>query len=66
MASFVAVYDACVLYPAPLRDLRAKAMTDKAESKSLEAAQRQLGHASITTTEIYIRNRRGKQSDPTK
>jgi integrase len=49
-----------------LRDLRAKAATDKAESKSLEAAQRQLGHASITTTEIYIRNRRGKQSDPTK
>lgn len=49
-----------------LRDLRAKAATDKAESKSLEAAQRQLGHASITTTEIYIRNRRGRKSDPTR
>lgn len=49
-----------------LRDLRAKAATDKAESKSLEAAQRQLGHASITTTEIYIRNRRGRKTDPTK
>ncbi len=28
MASFVAVYDACVLYPAPLRDLLRLALTD--------------------------------------
>lgn len=35
-----------------LRQIRAKAGTDKAESEGLEAAQAQLGHASITTTEI--------------
>ena len=49
-----------------LRQIRAKAGTDKAESEGLEAAQAQLGHASITTTEIYVRNRRGKPTGPTR
>ena len=49
-----------------LRQLRAKAATDKAESAGLEAAQAQLGHASVTTTEIYVRGRRGKPAGPTR
>lgn len=49
-----------------LRQIRAKAGTDKAEAEGLEAAQAQLGHASITTTEIYVRNRRGKPTGPTR
>ena len=49
-----------------LRQLRAKAATDKAESAGLEAAQAQLGHASVTTTEIYVRGRRGKVTGPTR
>lgn len=49
-----------------LRQIRAKAGSDKAEAEGLEAAQAQLGHASITTTEIYVRNRRGKPTGPTR
>jgi len=49
-----------------LRQLRAKAATDKAESEGLEAAQRMLGHASVTTTEIYVRGRRGRPTGPTR
>lgn len=37
------------------RDMRAKAGTDKAETQGLMQAQRQLGHKSIKTTEIYVR-----------
>jgi len=39
-----------IIFSGPM--VRAKAGTDKAESEGLEAAQAQLGHASITTTEI--------------
>ncbi|CCD30102.1 Phage integrase family protein [Candidatus Glomeribacter gigasporarum BEG34] len=48
------------------RDLRAKAASDKAEDTDLMSAQYQLGHASVTMTEHYIRNRRGKKVAPTK
>lgn len=48
------------------RDLRAKAGTDKAEAEGVHQAQRQLGHKSVTTTEIYVRNRRGDSVDPTR
>lgn len=48
------------------RDLRAKAGTDKTDSDSLQAAQRQLGHKSITTTERYVRDRLGDRVKPTK
>lgn len=48
------------------RDLRAKAASDKAENTDLMSAQYQLGHASVTMTEHYIRNRRGKKVAPTK
>ncbi|MFQ6309867.1 tyrosine-type recombinase/integrase [Lysobacter capsici] len=50
-----------------VRDLRAKAATDKAESAGdVRQAQKQLGHASVTMTEQYIRNRRGDKVTPTK
>jgi integrase len=50
-----------------LRDLRAKAGTDKAESSGdVRAAQRQLGHTSVVMTEHYIRARRGAKTTPTK
>ena len=49
------------------RDIRAKAGTDKTESSGdIRQAQMQLGHSNITTTEIYVRNRKGKKVDPTK
>jgi integrase len=49
------------------RDLRAKAGTDTADSTGdMRKAQQQLGHKNITTTEIYIRRRRGHKVDPTK
>lgn len=49
------------------RDLRAKAATDKADaSHDVRQAQRQLGHTSVTTTELYIRNRRGAKVTPTR
>lgn len=49
------------------RDLRAKAGTDKADSAGdVRQAQKQLGHASVTTTEHYIRNRRGDKVTPTR
>lgn len=37
------------------RDLRAKAGTEKADEHGLMEAQRQLGHASVTMTEAYVR-----------
>lgn len=48
------------------RDLRAKAGTDKADSSDIRHAQQQLGHASVTMTEHYVRRRRGDFTTPTK
>lgn len=47
------------------RDLRAKAGTDRAAKDGKDKAQAQLGHASVTMTEHYLRNRRGDLVDPT-
>ncbi len=50
-----------------LRDLRAKAGTDKTDSAGdIRQAQAQLGHASVTTTEIYVRKRKGAKASPTR
>lgn len=50
-----------------LRDLRAKAGTDKAEnSGDILQARDQLGHTTVTMTEAYIRDRKGKKVMPTK
>ncbi|VVE89475.1 integrase [Pandoraea bronchicola] len=49
------------------RDLRAKAGTDKTElSGDIRAAQKQLGHQSITMTEHYVRERKGDKVGPTR
>jgi len=49
------------------RDLRAKAGTDKADSANdIREAQAQLGHSSVTTTEIYVRKKRGSKATPTR
>lgn len=49
------------------RDLRAKAGTDKAESAGdIRQAQAQLGHASVTMTEHYVRSRKGAKVTPTR
>lgn len=49
------------------RDLRAKAGTDKADSAGdIRQAQAQLGHASVTTTELYVRKRKGAKTSPTR
>jgi integrase len=49
------------------RDLRTKAGTDKTESfGDIRQAQKQLGHSNITTTEHYIRGRKGEKVKPTK
>lgn len=48
------------------RDLRAKAGTDAADAGGLDRAQRQLGHASVTMTEHYVRNRLGDKVEPTR
>lgn len=50
-----------------MRDLRAKAGTDKAESSGdIMQAKDQLGHTTVVMTEQYIRNRKGKKVSPTK
>lgn len=50
-----------------MRDLRAKAGTDKADDAGdIRQAQQQLGHASVTTTEIYVRKRKGAKVTPTR
>ncbi len=49
------------------RDLHAKAGTDKADSAGdIRQAQAQLGHKSVTTTEIYVRKRKGAKTTPTR
>lgn len=48
------------------RDLRAKALTDKSESSGVHEAQKQAGHRSVTTTEHYTDNLRGKKITPTR
>lgn len=48
------------------RDLRAKAGTEKTDEAGPREAQRLLGHASVTTTEVYVRNRRGERVKPLK
>ncbi|MFE1816449.1 tyrosine-type recombinase/integrase [Metapseudomonas otitidis] len=50
-----------------MRDLRAKAGTDKADSSGdIRQAQKQLGHTSVVMTEAYVRSRRGDKTTPTK
>lgn len=50
-----------------MRDLRAKADTDKAESSGdILQAKDQLGHTTIAMTEYYIRKRKGKKITSTK
>lgn len=49
-----------------LRDLRAKAGTDKTDSGDIRQAQQQLGHGSVVMTEHYVRGRRGAKVTPTK
>ncbi|MBO9717471.1 MAG: tyrosine-type recombinase/integrase [Pseudoxanthomonas sp.] len=50
-----------------MRDLRAKAGTDKADGAGdIRQAQAQLGHASVTMTEHYVRNRKGAKTTPTR
>lgn len=49
------------------RDLRAKAGSDKAEETgSMIEAQKMLGHSNPSTTEIYVRHRRGALAKPTR
>lgn len=48
------------------RDIRAKTGTEKTDEAGIRAAQKLLGHASVTTTEIYTRNRRGDRVKPLK
>lgn len=50
-----------------LRDLRAKAGSDKSESTGdILKVRDQLGHTTVTMTERYIRDRKGKKVTPTK
>lgn len=50
-----------------MRDLRAKAATDKEESTgNIREAMDQLGHTTVVMTEHYIRNRKGKKVTSTK
>jgi len=49
------------------RDLRAKAGSDKAEETgSMIEAQKMLGHSAASTTETYVRHRRGALVKPTR
>jgi integrase len=45
------------------RDLRSKSASDLRDEADIEAAQTLLGHASVTMTEHYTRNRLGKLAD---
>lgn len=49
-----------------IRDLRAKAVTDKTESGDIRQAQKLAGHASVSMTERYVRNKIGQKTEPTK
>ncbi len=50
-----------------MRDLRAKAGTDKAESSGdIMQARDQLGHTNVAMTEHYVRHRKGKKVTPTR
>jgi integrase len=49
-----------------LRDLRAKAASDKADAAPLLDVRDQLGHGSVKMTEHYVRGRRGKKVTPTR
>lgn len=49
-----------------LRDLRAKAATDKDAGKGASAAQKLLGHSTGQMTQHYIRNRLGDKVEPTR
>lgn len=49
-----------------LRDLRAKAGTDKEENQGMAAAKDQLGHKSESMTAHYVRHRIGKKVTPTR
>ena len=50
-----------------LRDLRAKAGTDKTESAGdIRQAQKLLGHSTVAMTEHYVRGRKGDKVEPTK
>lgn len=50
-----------------LRDLRAKAATDKAESTGdIRQAQKLLAHTTVTMTDHYVRGRRGEKVSPTR
>jgi integrase len=48
-----------------IRDLRAKAGTDKADKGGIEEARKQLGHTSIKMTNTYVRPVLGDKVDPT-
>lgn len=66
--AFVRAREAAGIDPSAFqfRDLRAKAASDKTESGDIRAAQRQLGHSTVTTTEGYVRDRLGLKVTPTK
>lgn len=49
-----------------IRDLRAKAVTDKTLSGDIRQAQKLAGHASAAMTERYVRNKIGDSVEPTK
>lgn len=64
---FAAAMKAAGLSGIQLRDMRAKAATDKAEATgSMMQAQRQLGHTNVTMTQHYVRRHRGQRVTPTK
>lgn len=59
---FAKARDAAGVKGVQVRDLRAKAATDKADSSGdVRQAQKQLGHTSVVMTEPYVRNRPAKR-----
>lgn len=49
-----------------IRDLRAKAVTDKTNQSDVRQAQKLAGHASETMTQRYVRKKIGENVEPTK